>query len=450
MKKVISCAIGVTLSLSLLLSGCGNATKVEPSGQTKDEQTSTAEKSTEAKQATVKYWDYLNDSDPNDLKAKWVKNNIKLFEEKNTNIKIELTNVPNGDQYLNKISTEMAANNTPDVFYFWAHDRMKPFAEAGRMEPLNDYIKDDAQLTKVLNNDLLKFTTFSGNVYGFPVQTSGELVFINKALFSKYGVKIPETWEELLTAVKVFKDNKMVPIALGNKDAWTGTIPYMLIFKSLFGPSAYDEVVVNKQAKFNGSMYVEAAKYLVNLKDAGAFSKNINSVAYDEGIAMFTAGKSPMCITGVWELANFTKNMGNDVDITNFVSMPNGKGNRDTDWIVNVDQIYCMGSESKVKQDAFKFISFMFSNDRQAEYAEGGMLLASRNIDYDKSKLAPLVSKTAGILSSATGIVIPWDNLLGLNVGKECNLATQAIYGGAAVETTLDKLNKVAQNEWKK
>jgi raffinose/stachyose/melibiose transport system substrate-binding protein len=68
---------------------------------------------------TITFWYTADESNPNDFSRVWHKKNIELFEQQYPNVKIEATVVADGNDYLTKISTEMAAGNAPDVFRTW-------------------------------------------------------------------------------------------------------------------------------------------------------------------------------------------------------------------------------------------------------------------------------------------------------------------------------------------
>ena len=60
-------------------------------------------------------------------------------------------------------------------------------------------------------------------------------VYYNKAMFEEADLEAPETYEELKNVVKVFKEDGIQPIALGNKDAWTGSLWYMYLADRIGG-----------------------------------------------------------------------------------------------------------------------------------------------------------------------------------------------------------------------
>ena len=449
MKKVLCTLLCLTLSFSFLAVGCGSKTATDTKTDASTVQT---EKSAEqtvkpAEQVTLRYWDTVNDADATSFMTKWKLGNIELFQKENPNIKIEFTNTPNGDQYLNKISTELAANNAPDYFMTWVAGRLEPFVKANRLLPLNDIIDSNADLKAVINPANLDTTTFDGKVYALPTELAGEFVYYNKALFKKFNLEAPKTWDELLNCVKVLKENKITPFALANKDPWIGTVIYMGIFNRLNGAEEYKKTAFDKQAVFNTDPYTKSAEYLAQLVKAGAFTNNFNSLDGAEGTTMFKQGKAAMDYNGSWAMPDYVTALGADLGVFNWVDMPDGKGTDDA-WLMLPNGAYSIGADTKQKDASAKFMSFMFRQDRQKELAENGFIIAAKDIKFDESKLHPAAAFVAKSLSASKTPVLIWDVMLGNNIGKELNLATQAIFGGADIKKTLEKLNSAANAEW--
>lgn len=438
MRKTLTALLAVSMATSLLVACTKTA---ETGGKAGDSGAKT----------TIKFWYSANDADPKDTHYKWVKDTIDQFQTANPNIKVEPTVVSNGDQYLNKISAEMAANNAPDIFQTWMSGRLEPFVKANRVYPLNEVIDQDAEFKKLLNTNNLDTATFNGKVYALPNAMTAEVVFYNKAIFDKYKLAVPKTWDELMNVIKTLKSNGVVPFALGNKDPWVGSIPFMGIYQRLYGNKGiYEDVMMKQQAKWTDPSFVEAGKKLVELKNAGAFPDNFNGISSLEGNAMFNGEKAAMFFMGTWILTEANAKLGDKLGFFNFPSIPGGKGNMADDFIVNKDEGYAISNASKNKDAAIKLLKFLFSKERQAANAELGQLIPTVNIPYDKSKIPAITNELNETLTKVKNSMLPWDNPLGQNIGKEFNLTTQAILGGANIEESFKKLQTVSEKAWTK
>jgi len=400
-----------------------------------------------APKVTITFWYQANEANPQDVEAQWMKENLQLFQKVNPDIKVDSTYVSASDQYQTKITTEMAANNAPDVFQTWLSGRLEPFVKAGRVYPLNDVIKKDPGFKSLLVDANLVNSTFDKKVYALPNIVTSELLFYNKELFTKYGVEVPKTWEQLITAVKKFKADGIVPMSMPNKEPWVGTMTYMYIFDRIAGPNKWKETCLNHTGKFTAPEYAAAAKKFLELRDAGAFPENYNSMDYAEGKTLFINGKAAMYMMGTWEVGSLGQTMGNKVDFMPFPLIPGGKGNLES-YVLSQDMGFAISSKSPNKEAANKLLKYLFSKERQAAWAEAGQLITTKNIPYNKDKVPVLSGKVIQALNTAKYGFLPWDNPLGVNVGKELNNSTQLILTGANIKETFEKLEQINEAEF--
>jgi raffinose/stachyose/melibiose transport system substrate-binding protein len=392
---------------------------------------------------TIRYWDT---AELNTYAYEWYSGNVEIFNERFSDITVEFTNTPNGDQYLNKLSTEMAANNVPDIFMTWTAGRLEPFVRAGRVHGLNGIIQNSVVLSDNVNLGNASAATFDGTVYAIPNEVAGEVIYYNKAIFAEYGLEVPETWEDLKRVIETLNDNGVIPFALTNKDPWPGTIPYMSIFDRVNGPDAYRPAVFEKKAVFDTEPFVKAAEYLYELVQLEAYPQNFNSLDYAEGISMFGEGEAAMRYNGTWEIPTHIDNLGEDLGAFTWPVMPEEASA--TGWPVVQNHAFAIAESSSNKEAAAAYLEFILGDERQSELAENGYMIAAKNVPFDQSQLHPVASQIATALGSTPNPILIWDVMLGQNIGKELNLATQAILGGADIERTLSSLNRIAEVEW--
>jgi len=399
---------------------------------------------------TVAYWHQANVADPTDPNVVWQQGNFDTFKAKYPSIAVERTVVSNGDEYLNKITTAMAAGNAPDVFQTWLSGRLEPFVKANRVAPLDEIINGDAVLKDTITPSFLDTGTFNGKVYALATTLTAEVIFYNKQIFAKYGLSVPATFDDLLKIVTTLKANGVVPFAMGNKDPWVGSIPFMAIFDRVAGQQLYKDIMLNHNSKWDDPAFLQASTYLLKLRDAGAYPDNFNALDYNEAVEMFKAGKAAMWFNGTWELENLLKGVPDaDLGFFNFPDIPGGKGTAKS-FLLNKDEGYAISANAKNRDGAILYLKHLFSKERQRVRAEAGTLVTTRNLGVDESKLPKITLALTKAMSGAAYAVIPWDNPLGVNMGKEINLSSQAVLSGDDPRDVFTKLQAVSKNEWGK
>jgi raffinose/stachyose/melibiose transport system substrate-binding protein len=214
-------------------------------------------------------------------------------------------------------------------------------------------------------------------------------LWYNKALFDKYDVKVPETYDELLAAVKVFKKNNVVTIAKGAKDtfstwAFLGMLTHYGFFDKLDGIQAGTE-------KFDNPDFLKFFNKIDELRVNGAFPENVSTLSYFQAVEMFTSGKAAMLDAGVWETKKIE---GSPIAKTTGFSwgptFSDGVGNQKIAMAVAAAPLVASAEVQKdaAKYDAVqKFFSFFYSQEGAAVMAENEappVVKYTGNVDKEK------------------------------------------------------------------
>lgn len=459
MKRALSLLLSCMMLFPVLAGCSGGADASSPAAQESEAAApaesnlseasaeSTAEPAGDALSGTLTFWTSMNEADQDDPGLLWWQETLKTFQDSNPGLKLEISNTPDGNQYLTKITTEIAAGNTPDVFRTWLTGRLEPFVTAGRVAPLNDFLEARPELKDTISPTALSFSTFGDSYYAIPMQKSGEVVFYNKKLFADNGLEVPKSYDEFMSACATLKGAGVNPVVCGNLDVWPGAVPYMMLFNRLHGNDLYEEVIVGKVAKFDDPAYADTGVKLQEMVNAGVFNDNINALKYDEAQVKFYTGEAGMVFDGLWAMTKFVEMMGEDCGFFNFPMVEGGKGS-DNDYIVNYDEGFAISSTCGNLPAAEAFMEYIFSIDRQTKLAESGKLVASVNLPVDYSKMPSIMAEISAAIDNASYGFNAYDNPLGSNMGTEFNLAVQRVLSGEDPTTVFENLNKLAQAEW--
>jgi putative aldouronate transport system substrate-binding protein len=128
-----------------------------------------------------------------------------------TGVKLEIETVPQSS-YEEKKKMLIATNSIPDVIFVTQTD-LNNFASTGIFLPVSDYTNKYApHFNKVMkaNPEIKKFY-INGKQYGFPVMgqdvtRGGQVPVIRTDLLKKLNLKVPQTWDQLYTVLKKFKE----------------------------------------------------------------------------------------------------------------------------------------------------------------------------------------------------------------------------------------------------
>jgi len=138
---------------------------------------------------------------------------LKDFEQL-TGIKL-ITEVYPEDQFRAKVLVELTSGaSSIDVFMSMPAQEGLKYIRAGWLQPVDEFLKDTSLTAPDYNwNDFLDKTrdamTIEGKLVGPPIQVENAALMYRKDVFSKYGVKVPTTLDELEAAAKALNGKAM-------------------------------------------------------------------------------------------------------------------------------------------------------------------------------------------------------------------------------------------------
>ena len=150
---------------------------------------------------------YAGLGDPAELKI--MQDVLKEFEKENPGIKVRFDHTP-GNAYWEKLQTMIAGGVPPDVAYMGG-EYLSSLANKGVLMELDELIKNDKEFE--INDfypQILEMFKWRGKIYGIPRDLAPLVLFYNRELFDKEGLKYPSEnwkWEDLLeVSRKLTKD----------------------------------------------------------------------------------------------------------------------------------------------------------------------------------------------------------------------------------------------------
>jgi glucose/mannose transport system substrate-binding protein len=144
------------------------------------------------------------------------------------------------------LKTRMLGGNPPDTFQVHAgQELIGTWVKAGRMEPLNDLFKSEGWLDKFPKGLIDLISTSDGQIWSVPVNIhrSNVLWFVPDNL-KKWGVDVPQTWDDFFKACTTLKGQNVTPLALG--PTWTQVHLFENVLLAQLGPDDYKGLFVGK------------------------------------------------------------------------------------------------------------------------------------------------------------------------------------------------------------
>jgi multiple sugar transport system substrate-binding protein len=301
---------------------------------------------------------------------------IALFEKAYPNIKINWTNVGTGQAEYNKLLTSLSAGSgAPDIVQI-EYDMLPTFISYGGLVDLNKY---------GANNYKSLFVPWTWNqvsqsnaVYAIPQDTGPYSFAYNKAIFDKYGLTVPKTWDEYAADAQKLYEASNGKVVLGNFDAGgTGNIPWLIGLVWAAGGHWWE---------LQGSTWVQTINSPTTLKVVN-FWGNLISKGYISTYAPWTTdwynamseGKVASIMSPAWMPALLQGNLSaanagqwRMAPLPQWPNMPFTSGN----WGGSTDAVTI---QSKYPQAAFIFALWLNTNEQACvlDNQYGGLFPAS-------------------------------------------------------------------------
>lgn len=405
MNKYISKMMCFVLAGTMVLSlaACGNGTSTGANVETGANGTT---ENTD-KKTTLKLWHIW--ASESETQKKPFEQIIKDFENENPNIKIEVDSYEN-ETYKTKIKTAISVQEGPDVFFTWGAGFAKPFVSSNSVLPLDDYLSDGTK-EKISTGTLDNFT-FDNKIYGLPMYLWSAVLYCNQELFDKNGVKIPETYDELLSAVEVFNKKGIIPMTCGEKERWPGMFYQNILAIRTAGVKMCNEAL-NGETSFEQPEFVESAARLEELVKAKAFDRGVMALTKDESEASFKLGKVAMYYMGNWAAGSFDADgsqIAGKIVCKNFPSISGASGDPDS-FLGGSIESFMINANTASKDEAVKLVKYI-SEKMSEQAAVFGYGLPAWKGEVDSSKLSPTNAQIFELVKGSTGFVLAWDTFL--------------------------------------
>jgi raffinose/stachyose/melibiose transport system substrate-binding protein len=309
---------------------------------------------------------------------KWLDETVALYQKDHPDITIE-TVLQSTDSLIPAFQSAAAAQEGPDIEYFWGGVWTLEFVWGGAVAPIDDLIPAEERAHYINNFE----RTFDGKIYGVPWYLSGNPFVFNPELFTKAGLdpaNPPKTWDELIAACGKLKGIGVIPISGGLKDGWYGGWLFSILARQPHNSEKdFMEAAVGK-AKFTEDRFVEWWKRLKELKDAGCWNEDINSLDYQQGQDLFVQGNSAMIFGNDTFLAGWAQTMG--WDKIGVMPVPKYGSGKMADQYIVTAQGLGITTWSKHPQEAADFLVFMHTPDRlKAWFEYTGVIPADDRLD---------------------------------------------------------------------
>jgi multiple sugar transport system substrate-binding protein len=207
--------------------------------------------------------------------------------------------LPSTANYEQVVKTSLTTAKATDIVKWWSGYKLQDLASTGDISDLTS-VWNYAQRKGWVSPSLKSAYSYKGKVYGLPMYQSYWVVFYNKAIFAKYNLQPPTTYDDFNKIASTLKTKGVTPLWTGQADVWPSFVPYQMLLGAL-DPSFYQKLT-NDQASFTDATSKQAMQIWSSWINHGwttpADSKLVDAPA------LMKSGKVAMLPMGSWENSN--------------------------------------------------------------------------------------------------------------------------------------------------
>jgi len=331
---------------------------------------------------------------------------IDEYMKENPDVKIEVEALDE-EAYKTKFKA-YSMEGMPDVVSIWGQPAfLDEVVDAGVLSELN---QDDYSDYGFIEGSLDGFT-YDGKLYGLPRNTDIAVFYYNQKMFADNGWEVPETYDDLLALADKINAAGLTPVAMDGGDGWPMAV-YLsdLLYKKT--GNDYSQIVSDAIADgdFSAPELKEATQLLKDAADAKLFQNGYDSQDYGTAMNLFTNGQAAMFYMGSWETSMATnedipEEIRTNIRVFTMPTVKDGKAAA-TDIAAWNGGGYAVSAKSEVKEEAIKFLNYMYQPDKLSKYGwENGVGLSAQDQSaYMTGEETDLQKQVVDILNASTSL----------------------------------------------
>ena len=342
------------------------------------------------------------------------------------------------DKTYDDVTLDRARNNMDDM-YLLNPDVILALGEEGKLMDLSRL-----ESAKNLREIIRTANTVDGKLVAIPQEVVAYGLFVNKDMFDRYELELPETPKEFLECCRVFKENG-IETPIGANRWWLETFVFAQAYADLYnGGNTEAEIAALNSGEARYSDYMRPGfEFLQELIDLGYIDaeKALVSEAIEGEGEDFLNQKTPI-VMAYWGAANTETAYGKTDFEMQVIGFPSSRGQMPVVPVTG----FGIGAEAAHAEDALQVLDIILSDEALQVYSETNRVISpSENVSVEcVPALKPLnerIEEGVYVLGSNAGMKVEqW--------GNTC-LIVRKLLEGASVDECMAEFDKLQEESLK-
>lgn len=251
---------------------------------------------------------------------------------------------------------------------------------------------------KNFNSSVLQAATYKGQDYGLVTGVYQTGIFYNKAIFKKYGLQAPTTYDQFISVCNTLKAHNVTPVWTGISGGATFYLEFMQfpLMQDLISPSLgstdLSDALATGKVKWSDTRMVTALQEEKNIA-SNYLESNYAGQNWQQMPGAFAAGKAAMLLDGSWDMSSVLQ--ANPKMQIGYFPLPGSNTSADNQPVSNADMTWVVLNNSKNKALAEKWLTFFATPSVYSQYVN--------MTGISPSESGPYTSSTAKIMGQWFG-----------------------------------------------
>jgi ABC-type sugar transport system, periplasmic component len=315
------------------------------------------------------------------------------------------------------MKTQIFAGNPPSTFQVHIGYELKPYYDGDALEDIT-WLWEQEGWGDNFPADLQEMAQFDDGYYTVPVGIHrGNLVWYNMEIFKEHNLKLPTTFDELLSVCESLKNEGITPLAVGTLNKWPGAHLFEVILMSI-GTDFYSDFISGK-VNINDPRFDEALNRYADLFEY--INSNHAALTWDQACGEVLSGNAAMTLMGDWAKGYFdTRGWRYGVNYSIF-EFPETRGVFDV-----ICDSFCLPKNAPSRDAAIKWLQLI------------GSIKGQNKFNPIKGSIPPRIDASTD----------EYDDLAKATIAdfRVCTLVPSIAHGSATPESFVTKFNDYMDN----
>lgn len=228
---------------------------------------------------------------------------VEEFNAMDNGITVEMTNISTEADYKDRLSTDFASGDAPNIFLEYGGANLVDYIDAGYLLDLTPYLEADEEWASGFKENgwsTCKFEDYGyEGTYGVPSETYQIMLFYNKTILEENGIEVPTTWDELMDACAKLKEAGIQPFEVGEKDNFRFGHLHTILSLKMYGADIAQQLA-SREVAYDSEEMLTTYEMIKEMIDNGYLGTNLLSTDKSQEDTYFEEGQAAFKYDGSW------------------------------------------------------------------------------------------------------------------------------------------------------